>query len=60
VMADPFRSNNLTLPRVFDKARHAVVSGGLGDCATGYAEVIPGDLIAPLLPTCRRSDQNAV
>jgi len=27
VMADPFRSHNLTLPRVFDKARHAVVSG---------------------------------
>src|SRR5713226_4034697 len=22
----------------------------LGDCATGYAEEIPGDLIAPLLP----------
>src|SRR5260370_14427681 len=46
VMAAPFRSNILTLPRVFDKARHAVVTCGpfwrVGDCATGYAEVIPG------------------
>jgi hypothetical protein len=26
VMADPFRLGNLALPRVFAKARHAVVS----------------------------------